>query len=507
MLRETTIENGKVKGFPGTDARITVYKGIPYAAPPVGENRWRAPQPVENWEGVRECYEFAPINMQRTPGEDPEAFYSKEWHVDPKVPMSEDSLYLNIWTPAKKTDEKLPVMVWIFGGGFQEGYSYEQEFDGERIASRGVILVSIAYRLNVFGFLSHPELTAQDPENPTNYGLLDQLAAIKWVGRNIEAFGGDPKNITIFGQSAGGDGVYAHLCSPKAKGAFQRAIVESNGGFTYRFPNTFLTRVRLTLPEAEQKGVNFLKDYLGVETIEEARKLDAKFIEEKQLEAHLGAVPVVDKKYLMDDMPKTVMKNEMNDIPFMIGNTLDEFMFGPSEDGEEAVLSWSKENFGDRGEEYFDIIKRQAEKTGETLQKAATVCSFELGAQLALEFMAEYGIDPYYYRFGPTIPGDDAGAFHSCDLWFEFETLMKCWRPFDGHHYDVSRKMCNYWTNFAKCGDPNGLDADGKPMPKWEKFTKDNKTAMCFFDEVFSSDEITEKRAFLLDINLKDVKK
>ena len=169
MLRETITENGAVKGLPGTDARITVYRGIPYAAPPVGKNRWRAPQPAENWAGVRECFEFGPINMQRTPGENPDAFYSREWHVDPNVPMSEDSLYLNIWTPAKSTDEKLPVMIWIFGGGFQEGYSYEMEFDGERIASRGVILVSIGYRLNAFGFLSHPDLTREDPEHPTNF--------------------------------------------------------------------------------------------------------------------------------------------------------------------------------------------------------------------------------------------------------------------------------------------------------------------------------------------------
>ena len=160
MLRQTVTENGAVRGFPGTDARITVYKGIPFAAPPVGENRWKAPQPAENWEGVRECYEFGPITMQAVPGINPDAFYAKEWHVDPEVPMSEDGLYLNVWTPAKRTDEKLPVMVWFFGGGFREGYAWEMEFDGERIAHRGVILVSVAYRVNVFCFLAHPELTA-----------------------------------------------------------------------------------------------------------------------------------------------------------------------------------------------------------------------------------------------------------------------------------------------------------------------------------------------------------
>lgn len=505
MLRETITENGTVRGLPGTDTRITSYKGIPYAAPPVGKNRWRAPRPAENWDDVRDCYSYAPINMQQIPGEDPNAFYSKEWHVDPTIPMSEDSLYLNIWTPAIHKDEKLPVMVWIFGGGFQEGYSYEMEFDGERIASRGVILVTVGYRLNVFGFLSHPDLTAEDPEHPTNFGLWDQLYAFHWVRRNIANFGGDSSNITIFGQSAGGDGIYAHLCSPQSAGAFDKAIVQSNGGFTYQYPKTFLTRVRSTLPEAEQKGARFLHDWLGVDSIEEARQLDAKFIEEKQLEAQLVATPVVDKRFLMDDMPQSVMRNEMNDVPFIIGNTTDEFMFGPKENTEECVAEWARENFSDRANEYIDIVRRQAAETGETLQRAASVCSFELGAQLAIEYMAKNGRNPYYYRFGPTVPGDDAGAYHSCDLWFVFETLMKCWRPFDGHHFDLARLMCNYWTNFAKTGNPNGLDANGTPMPQWERFTDSSRQYINFFDTVTTSDVYSEKRRFLIDINIGDI--
>ena len=183
MLRETRTENGRVRGVVGTDARITVYKGIPFADDTSGENRWRPPQPAKDWEGVRDCSEFGPISMQDIPGKDPEAFYAKEWHVDPEVPMGEDSLRANIWTPAKTTEDKLPVMVWIFGGGFREGYPHEQEFDGERFASRGVILVSIGYRLNCFGFLCHPEITAENPDQPANYGLLDQRFGIEWVKR------------------------------------------------------------------------------------------------------------------------------------------------------------------------------------------------------------------------------------------------------------------------------------------------------------------------------------
>ena len=502
MIRETVTENGAVRGLPGTDARITVYKGIPYAAPPVGENRWKAPKPAENWTGLRNCFEFGPISMQRRPGLDPDAFYSREWHVDSEVPMSEDCLYLNIWTPAKNTGEKLPVMVWIFGGGFQEGYSYEMEFDGERIASRGVILVSVGYRLNAFGFLAHPDLTKEDPKHPTNFGLLDQLCAFRWVQRNIRAFGGDPENLTIFGQSAGGDAVYAHLCSPQAKGAFQKAIVESNGAFTYQYPKTFLTRVRAELPDAEERGARFLREALGTESIEDARRLPAELIEQKQLEWGLFAVPVVDGKYLLRDMPQSVIHNELNDVPFLIGNTTGEFMYGPDGDSPEEVLAWAEENFGSRGKEYFDIVQREAADTGKTLREAASLSSFELGAQLAVETLARNDRSPWYYRFGPTIPGDDSGAYHSCDLWFEFETLIRCWRPFDGHHFDLARRMCSYWTNFAKTGNPNGTDPAGFPMPEWKPYTSEHRNEIRFMDEITVSDEWSEKRRFLIDINI-----
>jgi len=501
MLRETKVETGKVRGLPGTDARITVYKGIPYAAPPVGPLRWKAPQPAEAWEGTRNCFEFGPINFQKVPGKDPNAFYSKEWHVDPDVPMSEDCLYLNVWTPAKTGDEKLPVMVWIFGGGYQEGYSYEMEFDGERIASRGVVLVTIGYRLNVFGFLSHPDLTAEDPEAPTNFGSLDQLSAIKWVGRNIANFGGDPENITIFGQSAGGDGVCSQVCSPLAKGAFKRAIIQSNGGFTISAPWNFLSSERLTLPESEAKGKKFLEECLGVTTIEEARKLDAQYIYDKQAEYGLFAVPTVDGKFLNYNMPRAIMKDEINDVQIMMGNTVDEFPIGPSGETEEEIAAWAKEAFPDNAEEYMAIVKKHAADNNLPLKKAANVYTHDVGMQVAIKYLAEHGKNPYYYRFGPTIPGDNAGAFHSSELWFTFETLMKCWRPFDGHHFDLSRKMCNYWTNFAKYGDPNGLDADGTPMPRWEKYTVENEDHMNFYDEVTPGQHFDEKSYFLSGLN------
>ncbi len=227
MLRRVMVENGLVEGLPAADPRITSFKGIPFAAPPVGENRWRAPQPAKNWDGILYAYTFAPISMQHIPGEDPENIYSREWNVDTSIAMHEDSLHLNIWTPARKADERLPVFVWYFGGGLQEGNTAEMEFDGERIARRGIVVVTINYRLNVFGFLCHPEITAENPEAPANFGHLDQQFGTRWVKRNIAAFGGDPDNITIGGQSAGGGSVMARVVSPQNDGLFQKAIVDS----------------------------------------------------------------------------------------------------------------------------------------------------------------------------------------------------------------------------------------------------------------------------------------
>lgn len=221
MIRTAKTENGWVRGMEGADPRITAFKGIPFAAPPVGGNRWRAPQPCQNWEGIRDAFRFGPIAVQDTPGLGDD-IYCREWHVDPDIAMDEDCLYLNVYTGAKTPAERQPVMVWIYGGALQWGYPAEMEFDGERLARRGVVVVTVNYRLNVFGFLAHPELTGQQPDAPTNFGSLDQQAGIRWVIRNIQAFGGDPDNITIAGQSAGGGSVLSQMACPRNAGLFQK---------------------------------------------------------------------------------------------------------------------------------------------------------------------------------------------------------------------------------------------------------------------------------------------
>ena len=513
MLRETRTENGRVRGVVGTDARITVYKGVPFAADTSGENRWRPPQPAKDWDGVRLCAEFGPIPNQDTPGKDPEAFYAKEWHVDPEVPMGEDCLRANIWTPAKTVNDKLPVMVWIFGGGYREGYPHEQEFDGERIASRGVILVSIGYRLNCFGFLCHPEITAENPDAPANYGLLDQRFGIEWVKRNIANFGGDPENITVFGQSAGGSAVMHHLAAAQNEGLFQKAIPQSFGGTGTVYPRSFMGGVG-TLKDAEETGVKFFRDYLGVETLEEARKLDADFVEKKFLEANLWLRVVDDGHYVKEDYAVTAREGRMVNVPIMTGyNTNEGFYRGPGQvnpmapadpnASDEVAEAWIRSEFGDKAEEYLAACRETAAEQGITLAKAAICFISGFTLYVLARQREKVGQKTYIYHFGPSIPGDNAGAFHSCDLWFEFETLMKCWRPFDGHHFDLSRKMCNYWTNFAKNGDPNGNDKDGTPMPQWDPYTAADPCQIEFLDEItVGHGPVDAKTRCLIDLNL-----
>lgn len=486
MLRTVKVETGIVKGIPAADPRITAFKGIPFAAPPVGSLRWRAPQPAKPWDGVFMADHFGPIAMQAVPGEDPKAFYSKEWHVDPEIPMSEDCLQLNVWTPSETGAEKLPVMVWIYGGGLQCGYPAEMEFDGERIARRGVILVSINYRVNVFGFLACSELTKECGSEPcTNFGLFDQLAGIQWVRRNIAAFGGDPNKITIFGQSAGGGSTTAHVCSKMSAGLFQRAIIESGGGFAPGFNQDYAT-----LAKAEEVGDGFLK-FLGVSSLEEARKIDAKELYKKSVEypVALEKLPfpvkwnmVIDGKFFTEDPVQTILHNRRNPVDIMMGNTVAEFPKVPEGKNVEEFKAYAEKRFASDAETYLKLCGYPNESL-ENMRRVGTYNGFEVGNLIWARKNYEFGNKPiYYYRFNPEIPGDNAGSFHSSELWFVFETLAKCWRPFKGKHYDLARQMCNYWTNFAKNGNPNGLDADGTPMPEWKPFTKENERGIYFGD-------------------------
>ena len=488
MLRKVTVENGMVEGLTASDPRITSFKGIPFASPPVGVNRWRAPQPAKDWDGILHAYKFAPISMQHIPGEDPDNIYSREWNVDTSIEMAEDSLHLNIWTPAKKAGEKLPVFVWYFGGGLQEGNTAEMEFDGERIARRGIVVVTINYRLNAFGFLCHPEITAENPEAPANFGHLDQQFGTRWVKRNIASFGGDPDNITIGGQSAGGGSVMAQVTSPQNEGLFQKAIVDSGLSLT-PYPGGFFPEEK-NLSQAEQAGLEFFR-FLGVSSLEEARKLDALLLRDKMVGYNTTWGTVVDEKFYFGNANKRFMANKCQLVPMMFGHTATEFPNSPNVKTVEEFETLAKDVYGEDADEFLKLCESDNGSILEMLHKAS-VSHLEYSIRLIGKAKAMTGEKtPIYYSvFNAEIPGwDNPGAFHSVDLWFFFETLAKCWRPFVGKHYDLARKMCNYWANFIHTGDPNGKDADGSGMPLWKPFTDEDPNRICFYDEVYTSNK------------------
>src|SRR5689334_3228139 len=314
QIREVDVTGGKVAGV--SAGGTTVFKGIPFAAAPVGERRWKAPQPVAPWTGVRDGSKFGAACVQ-----------------DPMFPrlfagpteLSEDCLYLNVWTPAKSAGDKLPVMVWIYGGGFVGGQTSAPIYDGAKLAAKGVILVSVAYRLGAFGFLAHPELSRESGKGSGNFGLQDQIAGLQWVKANIAKFGGDPGRVTIFGESAGGISVSMLTASPAAKGLFQRAISESGGSFGGpRRGNEGGLNVP-PLKVAEANGQKFLEK-LGVNNIAAARAVGADKIMAAQgagLSAAAAFWPVFDGDVLPGDQYELYQAKQFNDTPVLIGTNSD----------------------------------------------------------------------------------------------------------------------------------------------------------------------------------------
>ena len=507
MIRQVKTENGWVRGIEAADPRITAFKGIPFAKPPVGENRWKAPQPCENWDGVRDAARFGPISMQWIPGLGDD-IYCREWHVDPEIPMSEDCLYLNVWTGAKDPGEKRPVLVWFFGGGLQCGYTAEMEFDGERIARRGIVVVTVNYRVGALGFLTHPEITAESPEAPANFGNLDQQAGLRWVQRNIAAFGGNPENVTIAGQSAGGGSVMSQVACTANRGLFRNAVVMSAMIF-----DPYLRR-EIGRPEplkdAEKKGEDFFA-FLGVRNRAEARAVDAVTLQrtyEKYMEGHIPFFTVQDDCFCTGDPIALYRSGNCVDVTMMAGNTGGEFLNAIDAADEGALEAEARRLFGDRAEAFLACPESREKREGLGYAAASGI---ECTVKGVFGAVAETGRKGYYYCFDPEMPGwDHPGTFHSSDLWFFFETLAKCWRPFTGKYYDLARQMCDYFCNFIRSGDPNGTDLHGEALPAWEPWSREKPCSMMFLTDgarpdgaalspfkQFLSDRIMERMAGL----------
>lgn len=445
-----TIEGGQVQGVKTDIDGVLVYRGIPYAAAPIGDLRWKEPQPVVPWKGVKIADTFGHPGYQAVhyPGG-----YTTEWGYGKEAPYSEDCLYLNVWTPASgDVDAKLPVALWIHGGGYREGWGSEPEFDAQDWAEKGVVLVSINYRLGVFGFLTHPELSAESPHGVSgNYGILDQIESLKWIKKNIAQFGGDPDNVMIFGQSAGAGSVKTICASPLAKGLFHKAVIMSGGGLTVAPPAGAISdanmRMRFrgpaTMAESE-KQTKEIMDWAGLNSLDKMRRASTEMIYTVSnfynnvtgKFAFMTTMPMVDGYCNTKSFDDAALDGSLADVPYMIGYTLDDM--------------------GDM---------------------SGGIAAFCLNRE-------EKGNKAWAYEFARPLPDDGShpevtqrlkGAFHSSDLWFVFKSLEHCWRPWTQGDWDLSEKMLTAWTNFAKYSDPNGAQGG-----EWAPLTKENNKFMLF---------------------------
>ena len=409
-----SVEGGRIQGIPSQADGITVFKGIPYAASPVGELRWQAPQPVTPWEGIRVCDSFGPIAWQN--GNAPGTFYGDEFYWDGTPDCNEDCLYLNVWAPTRtlNTNAGLPVAVWIHGGAYMNGYGHEVTMDGDEWAKRGVILVTINYRLGPLGFLSHPELTAEQGQSG-NYGTLDQIAAVQWVHDNISAFGGDPSKITIMGQSAGAMSVKTLMTSPLSRDLIAGAIIQSGGGIGVRslapadgIPQAFY----------DNQGKDIM-DNAGLTTLAKMREASSEEVlatTGKYMAEGKGWVmlsPHNDGKVLLEDFDHALYDGSLAPVPVMIG--------------------YNKDDMGMLGGESVDRFCAVRDSLGFPIYE--------------YEFLRELPTDEAH-------PASAAGAFHSAELWYMFGTLGRSWRPFTKADYALSAHMLDAWTAFCKSGNP-----------------------------------------------------
>lgn len=471
MLRETKVENGRVKGVACGWPSITAYYGIPYAAPPVGPLRWHEPMPAADWQGVRDC--ARPSARCPQLGVQPGGFYEREFYPVAE-PMSEDCLYLNVWTPAQSAQEKLPVIFWVHGGAFMTGYGHSAHFDGEHFARQGVILVTINYRLNVFGWMVDPELSAESEHGVSgNYGLLDQICALKWVRRNISAFGGDPERITLAGQSAGAACVQALCSSPLCRGDFAGAIFQSGGGIDA------LPDMDYPLLAEVEKKMN-ITESLGVQNIAQARELPAEELLARWLKTmpttKIWRTPVIDGYVLPKKSAQIVYDDETAHVPYLIGFTAKEGVV--TTPTPESYVQWAQQAFGEQAEEFLKIAAPKPENFDEIKNSLFTQCLQAATAAWALTLEKQGRGPVYVYELTRDLPGDDKGPFHAADLWYVFKTFMRAWRPWTGRDFEVARDMNTYWANFAKNLDPNG-----KGLPRWTPYTAQKPEAIVFGNE------------------------
>jgi para-nitrobenzyl esterase len=474
QIREAAVTGGRVSGVV-TDG-MAAFKGIPFAAAPVGDLRWKAPQRVKNWTGVKTATAFAPSCVQ-------DLTLMKLFGAPDGV--SEDCLYLNVWTPAKSANDRLPVMVWVYGGAFVGGTTSIPAYDGARLAEKGVVVVSVAYRLGVFGFLAHPELTRESGKGSGNYGLQDQIAGLKWVKENIAKFGGDPNRVTIFGESAGGISVSMLAASPAAKGLFQRGISESGGNFG---PARTANEGGATVPSlkvAEATGQSFLKR-LGAADIAAARRLPAEKIQAAVGGGPVGSGfwPVFDSNVLPGDQYELYQAMSFNDTPILIGTNSDEgITFVPGTTQPAAFEASIRAGYGAKADTilaaYPHATVAESTQSARNIFRDATF-AWHTWAWATLQSKEGRG-KAYVYYFDHRTPLSPNGAGHAAEIPYVFRTLGHFTGPAAlvgpprAEDRTMSELMSSYFVNFAKSGDPNGPG-----LPPWPTFTQSSQTVMYF---------------------------
>lgn len=443
---------GNVSGVATADGKISVFKGIPFAAPPVGPLRWKEPQPASPWKGVLHADHFSKNCVQKPTHE----FlpWTKEFMLVNDV--SEDCLYLNIWSPAKTGEDHLPVYVFIYGGGFTSGAGDVSIYDGENLAKKGIVVVNMNYRVGVFGFLAHPELTAESPHHSSgNYAFLDQLAALKWVKENIAAFGGDPERVTIGGQSAGAVSVGLQVVSPLTKGLFRGAVTESGTGIGgWPIPS---------LGEAEKTGADFAKS-VGAKSIADLRAMPA----EKLLDAQTPRFPpVVDGWFLPDQVMKIYAVGGENDVPMIDGWNADENPGKPL--SAEDFRKQAQDSYGPMADEFLKLYPADTDEQAKMSQKQSARDRERVSAFLWAQERAKTAkSDVYLYFFTRAIPWPqhpEYGAYHSADMPYFFDNLNLLPRPYEQVDHEIAHEMSSYLVNFVKTGDPNSDN-----LPGWTAF-------------------------------------
>tara|TARA_R100001143_G_C3361139_1_gene136006 strand:- start:1145 stop:2722 length:1578 start_codon:yes stop_codon:yes gene_type:complete len=478
-----------ITGFYDSETGIYSYKGIPFAEAPTGENRWRPPVPLTASVATLDGSEYGPICMQGEPT--PFSMWTQEF-IAPAGNMSEDCLNLNIWTQEGSVDDKRPVLVFIHGGGFSSGSNSVPVYDGTRMAQKGVVFVSINYRLGVFGFFSHPELGQESEHSVSgNYGLMDQIAALQWIQENIHHFGGDPENVTIAGQSAGAFSVHYLVSTPKTKGLFHKAIAESGAAI---FPRNNISGTT-DLDWSEEQGLT-VQNQLGADSLEELRLLDA----EQLLNVQARFSPIIDGYLFPAPIYQLYTDGVYNDVPVLMGWNANEGNFSGAIQSADEFKNTIEAQYGEYSNQiltHFPAGNDEIAAESQVELGSLSIFGLQLWKWANMQIEND-GSDIFMYHFTKEVPYNENqrpyGAFHTGEVPYAYHTLDMSDRPWTDSDRYLSDVMSDYWVNFAKNGDPNETG-----LPQWEPFTTDAYQTIILGEEIRMATIPSLERLKILD--------